>query len=420
MRALKADESWPSTSELLAHGGDARIRLEGGMNEYGCRPYPDPSLIQFGSSTASTLSSEAFHAADALRESVVDIACEFGRIRREFLSLCALPGETSLHFCGSGTDAHRLAADLVKPGHVVMVSASETGRGVPGALSGGQVHEIRIRNDEGGLRPEVDEEAMTLVESLAKEKVLLVLTDVSKTGLIAPSFCCAAELKARFGDNLEVLVDASQFRLRPATLKSYLDAGFLLALTGSKFLTGPTFSGALLVPDAFGKTPHSDPDSDIGLLLRWEAALAELRIFRSIPESGVEHFLSYFAEKVLGRLQDDPHFVALPVPALRRASGGWDSIQTIFPFRMKGREGFAGMDEARRIHALLREDLSSVSKFEAAALRFSLGQPVSCGALRLCASARLVSEGVLNPSGVVDAALLALDKTAWLHSPKNL
>ena len=78
------------------------------------------------------------------------------------------------------------------------------------------------------------------------------------------------------------------------------------------------------------------------------------------------------------------------------------------------------MDEARRIHALLREDLSSVSKFEAAALRFSLGQPVSCGALRLCASARLVSEGVNDPSGVVDAALLALDKTAWLHSPKNL
>jgi hypothetical protein len=55
-----------------------------------------------------------------------------------------------------------------------------------------------------------------------------------------------------------------------------------------------------------------------------------------------------------------------------------------------------------------------------------LGQPVSCGqrdgrplsALRLCASARLAVDalgpGGLGPQAVIDDALKALDKAAWL------
>ncbi len=418
MRTLKFAESLPLTRELLAQGGDARIRLEGGRNEYGCMPYPDPALIQFGSSTASTLSEQAFEAADALRESVVDIADEFERIRQEFLSLCGLSniGGLKLHFCPSGTDAHQLAFSLTKPRHIVMVSGSETGRGVPAALSGGRVHQLQIRNPEGVPRDgfEIDEEAARLVESFAKEKVLLVLVDVSKTGLIAPSFSCAREMKRRFPHSVEVLVDASQFRIGTPTLSAYLDEGFLLAVTGSKFLTGPTFSGALLVPGSFGAIRPKDPENNLGLLLRWEAALAELRAFRSIPGARVESFLSRFAGGILDRLGEDPRFEPLSVPELDRTHSGWDKVQTIFPFRMKRKSGFVGLEEARRIHALLREDLSPVSGHETAALRFSLGQPVSCGALRLCSSARLALEGVENESGVIDRALFALDKTAWL------
>jgi selenocysteine lyase/cysteine desulfurase len=55
-------------------------------------------------------------------------------------------------------------------------------------------------------------------------------------------------LRDRFGDRVEVLIDACQFRIAPATLAAYLAQGFLVAITGSKFLGGPTFSGALLVP----------------------------------------------------------------------------------------------------------------------------------------------------------------------------
>ena len=77
---------------------------------------------------------------------------------------------------------------------------------------------------------------------------LLVLTDVSTTGLLAPSPACALRLRATFGYRLHVLVDACQFRIAPATLCGNLMHGFMVAITGSKFVTGPAFCDALLLP----------------------------------------------------------------------------------------------------------------------------------------------------------------------------
>lgn len=421
MRALRTIDI-PLTHELLVEGGDARIRLEGGRNEYGCRPYPDPGLAQLGSSTASTISGCAFEAADALHERIAGhgVLGEFERIREEFFSLCGISGIEGLNmlFCASGTDAHQLASGLARPAFTLMVSGSETGRGVPDALSGNEVYRLEIRDHEGRPRDcgKIDEEAMMLVESRVKRKtrVLVVLADVSKTGMIAPSISCVQEMKARFPDEVEVLVDACQFRLTPMTLKAYLGEGFMVAVTGSKFLTGPTFSGALLVPGSRGRIFPSDHGKNIGLLLRWEAALAELRAFRRIPDDVVEGFLSRFADAVRRRLEAAPFFVPLPVPELKRLNSGWDKVQTIFPFRLKGKGGVLDQVAARRIHALLAEDLSGVSEQEAAAFRCSLGQPVSCGALRICSSARLVAEGVGDENAVIGQALLALDKTALL------
>jgi len=449
VRALKRIDPhrFPDTAELLVAGGDARIALVSGMNEYGCRPYPDPELAEFGSSTASTISESGFAAADALRARLVhdfdDAACdrEFARIRAEFASLCGISDLAGLEilFSASGTDVHRIASRLTNPDLVVMVDPSETGRGVPEALSAEvpETRSVRTRGDDAMPRDrlEIDAEIERLVESCAQKggKVLLVLTDVSKTGMIAPSPACALEMKSRFPGAVEILVDACQFRMSDATLKAYLARDFMVALTGSKFLTGPTFSGALLVPQSASgrkmpKTPSGrfsrdfGAEGNIGLLLRWEAALAELRAFRRIPEIEVESFLSGFAGAISRRLENDPNFEPLPVPRLdRHAVGpgsGWDRIQTIFPFRLKRGGSHLGLEEARVVHALLREDLSPVSK--AAGLRCSLGQPVSCGALRICSSARLVVEGVKNSDAVTGLALSALDKAALLiHSLKS-
>ena len=278
-------------------------------------------------------------------------------------------------------------------------------------------------------------------------RVLLVLVDISKTGMIAPSPSCAMELKERFPGFVEVLVDACQFRISSATLKAYLVQGFMVALTGSKFLTGPAFSGALLLPETVRtlKTPGAlslsssgfewpetmgsgltGTGNNFGLLLRWEAALTEFRAFRSIPEKAVAEFLHTFARAISRRLTSDPHLEALTVPAINRlALTGkkcWDDIQTIFPFRLRKDGGRIEPPETLRIHGLLQKDLSTCSSHPAASLRCSLGQPVRCGetgsALRLCASARLIVEGVNNSDVVIKRAESVFDKIdLLLHLP---
>lgn len=482
----------PSTSQLLASGGDSRIDLARGQNKYGCPPFPEPNVLAYGSSTASTITSESFAAAESLRLRLVrtartktaaaTYARELSRIREEFLNLCELsdlPG-VDVIFAASGTDTHLIAAqlanDATSPGLlVVMTDPAETGSGVPAALAGRhfdshtalgntvdagtaffggggiEIATVANRTPDGSPRAAaiIDAEVQALVveAALAKRRVLLHLVDVSKTGMITPSLNCALGLRARFPDFVEVLVDACQFRLALRTLRAYLQSGFWVALTGSKFVGGPAFSGALLLPDADELRTHVLPPAlrsysargdwpmgwtaryaladvaNFGLLLRWEAALVELRRFRLLPEPAIRAFLETFASSVRRKLSAESTFQPLPAQEIDRRplvnQSSWDHTPTIFPFILRRFDsGRAGMpltrEETARVYALLRNG------------EVKLGQPVQCGefkgtpisALRLCASMPLVVDAVSEtgrgPETVIREALLALDKTAAL------
>jgi hypothetical protein len=510
----------PPTALLLVQGGDARIALDpDSLNKYGCSPLPDPGLLALGSSTASGISVEGFAAADRLRNKLVQAvesdaavyAAELDRIRLELLDLCglsALPG-VELVFAASGTDLHLIAAQIggaarSAPVLALMVDAQETGSGVPAALAGRHfssraalgdaviegelitddaiagdraitVATVAIRQADGTPRTiaEIDKEFATRATQAAEhgQRVLLVLADVSKTGMIAPSPACALALQHKLSSTVDVLVDACQFRIAPATLQTYLEHGFMVALTGSKFVTGPPFSGALLIPASAARRLRSKPlprsltayssradwpanwDTaalrddvpNFGLLLRWEAALQELRAFRSLAEADVNIFLKNFSHAIHNRLQSDPAFEPLAVPALNRHplidASAWDHNQTIFPFLLFHAPAGAAKtplsrEQTLRVYRLLQIDLSDHADADSlpfnnsiAALRCQLGQPVACGmrygvavsALRLCASARLVVEaceqGGENASSVIANALAALDKTALLVLP---
>jgi hypothetical protein len=301
-----------------------------------------------------------------------------------------------------------------------------------------------------------------MVTAAAGRRVLLTLVDVSKSGLIAPSPGCVAALQERLPESVEVLVDACQFRIAPATLRAYLQRGFMVALTGSKFLTGPSFSGVLLVPESVAtrlrgrQLPPAlraycsraewpggweaagllDDVANFGLLLRWEAALQELRAFHALPQAQVARFLQDFAQAIQQRLGSDPLFEPLPVPQIDRRplieAASWDHIQSIFPFLLYHPATPAGRAPLTRaetvwVYRLLQAEMDIPGAVvDVARLRFQLGQPVACGsrdgvpvsALRLCASARLVVEALAedgrNASAVIEKALAALDKAALL------
>jgi hypothetical protein len=477
---------------MLTQGGDTRIELNAqGVNTYGCKPTPDPGLVQFGSSTGSVISTAAFNAAVALLRRLYgplgSYHQEVERQRRELSLLsgaACLPG-TEVVFAASGTDIHLFAAHLAAQGQpgliqAVMVEPHETGSGVPAALAtlhfaaqtsqGKHVQRgapitsvpvsspvsVNLRHSNGSLRStvEVDAEFAAQVARLMQTdgRCMLVLTDVSKTGLLAPSLGCATQLRTQYGERLSVLVDACQFRLSSQTLLGYLTQDFMVAITGSKFVGGPAFCGALLLPPGVAQLSRTvslnalvdysarsdwppawlparvlESSANLGLLLRWEAALIELRRFKAIPDLEVHDFLQAWQLAVRTRIVQDKTFEPLPVAALQRgrADGmpAWDSVQTIFPFKVLkrtagGKRLVLSQEETALIYRQLR---CRQGAFGVMSPRFQLGQPVPCGlqdglpvsALRLCSGARLVTESMTSRQPLeraIEDAMLALDQ----------
>jgi len=479
----------PSTEQLLLAGGDARIAIDPitGLNKYGCSPFPDPELLAFGSSTASVISTEGYAVANQLREKLLTAlnteppiavyAREIERLRREWLQLCGLSDLTGLEliFAPSGTDLHAVAAQYTgsgasTPALVIMVEANETGSGVAAALNGNsalgnnsvEVVQASIRLDDGTPRPlaEIDAEVKTLVSKAvaSDRRILLILVDQSKTGLIAPSPGCVMALHRLYPDNIEVLVDACQFRIGMPTLRAYLEQGFMVALTGSKFLTAPSFSAALLLPATIAERLQQrpfprgllrcssranwpgnwttaeplNPAANFGLLLRCAVALEELRRFRAVPKAAAVNFLLAFAAAIHQRLMSDPHFEPLPVLQLDRRplieANNWDHLPTLFPFllyhpRPSGRNPLS-REETRNIYQQLPIALDHPHS-SIAIMRCQLGQPVACGvrngiavnALRLCISSRLIVDATARDDqgvAIIKDAMRALDKTALL------
>ena len=511
------EAAWPSpsasaavprieTSVLLTSGGDGRVELDQttGLNRYGCSAAPDSDIAAFGSSTASVISAAAYGSVERLTGRLAEEAQresrpaiyrqELERVRQRLtaaLGLSDLPGLKTV-ISPSGTDLHRIALLLAASGAaspplVILPEPHETGSGVVAALGGQigpaaalraacasrsldaamaspQIMSASSRRADGTLRPahEVDEDISVIAAAAARlgRRVLLVLMDVSKTGLISPSIACAQDLKRRFPDQIEVFVDACQLRLAAATVAAYLAQEFMVGVTGSKFVTGPAFSAALLVPAGVAarldgvRMPRALSDlcaegewpqdwavawpegaapadrANFGLLLRWEAALEEMRRFAALPPAAVHGFFRDFAEAVGERLAEDDTFEPVAVRRIERTGLGaaqtWDTVQTIFPFLMRAGSRLMTPVEALGVQRLLGLDLGEWAGWATAARRAQLGQAVNCGqrgddplvALRLCMSGRLacdaLSTGGRGGAAVIGDALQVLDKTAWL------
>jgi hypothetical protein len=499
-----------STEQVLLSGGDARLVLDPktGVNKYGCGSRPDPDLVAFGSSTGSTISERGFAAASALHQRLLHedntlsesalYHHELERIRLELNQLCGFSVHTEVAsiFAASGTDLHLICAQLVAgdhpdqpPLHIIMMEACETGSGVAPAVRGQhfsdnaalggkvtafetlngaypvQVTSIGLRQADGAKRPlaDIDAEVDALVQiSLAaRQRILLIMIDVSKTGLIAPSPGYIATIRENYPDQIDVLIDACQFRISNATLNAYLKHGCMVALTGSKFLTGPVFSGVLHVPpnliprlsrqklpavladysaqadwpSHWQATRQLSKAVNWGLLLRLEAALAELKALRAVPEAQGTDFLKRFAEAMQTAIHKSPHFELMAESHLNRspicAETSWDQIPTIFPFLLLHKAGHPiSREQTQQIYKQLQFpiQLSPTDKLNLhiAALRCQLGQPVLCGhqygkdvsALRMCASSRVIIEACENGSAstdlVIQRALQALEKAEYL------
>ena len=449
-----------------------------GRNRYGCSLRPAPGECAFSSSTASTISAGGMAAAARLDRRLgagAAPAAEMDRVRRTLTALCGLPPAQAqdLILASSGTDLHLIVADLARGGSrrpltTVTADPAESGRGVPLALCGrrfgvglphgggaaageplpdtppGTVMAISVRGEDGAARPaeavDAEVEAACARAIGGGGPVLLAVLEVSKTGLSVPSAACAARLKAAHGEALTVLVDACQFRMSGERLAERLDQGLLVAVTGSKFYGGPAFCGALFVPASCAERLRAQPLSaaladysartdwptayaarrllsdapNLGLLLRWEAALDEMSRFTALPAAEVTAFVAQFGAAMAAELAGGPQFEAIAAPAHSPAVEAWDSVPTIFPFLVRGPGGVLGSAAVQMLHEQLRSrEIEPVRLGQPVAVGRRAGRPVS--ALRLSLGARDVVEALSRPGGreaVLARARRALSLTA--------
>ncbi|HEX3407325.1 MAG TPA: hypothetical protein VHS81_08825 [Caulobacteraceae bacterium] len=382
----------------------------------------------------------------------VGVATWFDQIRLRLLALYGAPAaEAVLAASGTETElvALSLALALAEGPLVnIVVAPAETGSGVPdaarglhfldraslgGAVGKGErlagweaahvaLETIEIRQADGALRraADVDQEAALRVERAVTSGAfaLLHVLDASKTGRPGVSRSAAARIRARYPGRVLVAVDACQLRCPAAQVKRDLQDGFAVMVTGSKFAGGPAFCGALLLPQALADrlahaadlgaaplAPYSAAldwpqrlrrcaapglahAANLGLGLRWAAALAEIEAYEAVPAAWRAAALAEFDRAVRGRVLADKALELVDPPGQPAAPGLVPIVH-------------AGGGDARRAWL-------SMSRGEGGRRPCHLGQPVAVGerwALRVCASMPMVTEAAERGFGAIEAAL---------------
>ncbi len=456
--------AWPfalALDTLLASGGDERLALDPvtGLNRYGCAPRPRPEVIGFASCTASSLSPAAFDAAARTQRGLIQAALTAGAEQAVAAASIAAEAEILAHFdvtdiaeavlAASGTDAALIVTGLLAAEQPsigltsVLVSPAETGSGVPEAVQGrhfagsapsgskvakGSVLEgldqglrlvtVALRDPAGdpvsaGRVARSCEAA--IAAALPQGRVVLHAIDGSKTGLTAPDRPTLLRLAKRFGRSLDIVVDACQARIEPALVRWYLQQGFPVLVTGSKFFAAPGFCGAVLFPRARlariaatglvpgGLAPYARLDDGVGsrqcpgLLLRWTAALHDMARFRDLPVDEIGHRLDRLGASVGAALGQDGRFRL--IAASRPDGMGWSDRRSVFTFAVRGKDGWMDAAGLRPIYMALHDDLShTLSGRQEAAWQCQIGQPVQLGSpdlggLRIAFSAAQIIEG---------------------------
>lgn len=364
----------------------------------------------------------------------------------------SLPAAQGLHF-----DAITPLGGSVAPG--TPIKGLQSGRV--------RVEPLNVRRESGEIVPsqEINLEVVELVSQAVHkgDSVLIHLLDRSKTGLSAPDIETVCRLKEVYGDSVWGVVDAAQMRLDTNRLNSYLEQEFLVLITGSKFFTGAPFSGALVVPPAIARqvdrlppfpagfaefaTRYDFPPRwsylasrlpdypNIGLLLRWQSALWEMKAFYLTPQQERYRTIQSFGRAVLDMIDKNPDLELIAPPhrnALENTRNvRWDCLPNIFTFFLLKRNHKENTsspltyEEACKAYRWLNMDISrylppnaKAPQRNLAAKRCHIAQPVRIcrkngqwlAALRMAVGARLVSGVYFDPAlGATPQERLAME-----------
>jgi hypothetical protein len=273
--------------------------------------------------------------------------------------------------------------------------------------------EIRDQNGVPLAADSIDDAVVRSVEAniAGGRDVVVHLLDCSKTNRTGLRRRTASALMARYRDRLLVVVDACQLRCSREQIQADLDAGFMVMITGSKFAGAPPFAGALLLPPSivarlqsvkfpqglFAYTAANDwpyalcgrlqgrfvAPANIGMGLRWEAALAELESLFALDVALRARVTARFSELVCEHVSSSSGFDLID----RDHEDGDIQHRTIFPIVTFGRNGMPLAADAMQ-RALITPFQAGITGISGRI--FHVGQPVAVGnrsAIRVCLSA---------------------------------
>ncbi len=476
------------TEYLLMSGGDLRLNIDEFqlLNKYGCRPFPRPEAFTFASSTATSVSNFAFDKTDKVRSILIQNSLKkgFKNTTLEFAELLKnnlrkalkINNESQIIFSPSGTDsALQIAAitQIVSKKEIthVLVASDETGSGVPAALKGCHFEntsalnypvkkgdkiegfrdidliKIPLRDQNGTLKPtkQLDTEVFTAISKTNDlgRHIVLHAMDQSKLGYQSPSEEMLANLKTLNNLSMQIIVDGSQLRLDPEDIQNYLSKGYIVTITGSKYFTGPPYSGALIVPKSVSQSinsikttlpeglnyyyNHSDwPTSwfcskdlsegfNYGSYMRWNAAIVEMDRYYKTPilyrNLGIEMFCNFVEDSIKDATFLEPLFGdETKINTSTSEKFGLRNIRTIFPFFILKDNTALTTDHVKKLYTLLNSDISdqfeesSLEIIRLAAQKCHIGQAVDVkygtdfqsAVLRISLGARVISESWVN------------------------
>ena len=476
------------TEYLLMSGGDLRLNIDEFelLNKYGCRPFPRPEAFTFASSTATSVSNFAFDKTDKVRTILIqnslkngfkNTTIEFSELLKNNLrKTLKINDECQIIFSPSGTDsALQIAAitQIISDKKIthVLVASDETGSGVPAALKGCHFEnttalnypikkgdkiegfrdvdliKIPLRDENGDLKSstQLDTEVFNAISKTNElgRHIVLHAMDQSKLGYQSPSEEMIQNLNTLNNLSIQIIVDASQLRLDPKDIQNYLNKGYIVTITGSKYFTGPPYSGALIVPKSVSKSidsvkktlpeglnnyyNHSDwPTSwfcskdlsdgfNYGSYMRWNAAIVEMDRYYKTPilyrNLGIEMFCNFVEDSIKDASFLEPLFGdETKINTYNSEEFGLRNIRTIFPFFILKNNEVLTIDNVKKLYILLNSDLSdqfegsSLEIIRLAAQKCHIGQAVNVkygndiqsAVLRISLGARVISESWVN------------------------
>ncbi len=410
----------------IVKGGDERITLnENGLNKYHGNPLIYQSVFNRGSCTMSNLNVDSKRAVNKmlnkLKHNDYDKLLDEQQKQLKKLIDFNPAHDFDVFYGPSGSDLcyYPIMFSRIlqpeKPIFSVVTCPEELGTGSNTAIKGKyffgtnqfeenvnkgeNIHsDVNIvqqafaaRDDEGNILNHKSDILDIIDEKSKDHQVIANLVIGSKSGIVDN-----ISMIPRANENVFWVIDVCQMRTTPKLINSLIRLNCMVLLTGSKFYQSPPFCGAILVPKTISSKLKNITDkavepflnifstSDIscehpilrdkfrknenyGTLLRWEAAISEMKLLSFYGEDMVTMAIDRWNAFVISQLQINSDFFEL-MPDQQFTN------RSIISFNVKHPDGSLLSDEELRtlylkVCAHEREDFYDFKKI-------IIGQPV--------------------------------------------